>query len=134
MMARWMLIWILRLAGGAMLMALLFVFCPFEWMASLHKQIGLGELRYTPLLSYLIRTLSALYASMGAIIFFLSFDIDRYRPLIRFLGAISILGGLGVTALDAILRLPVLWTALEGPLTIVLGVFLIVLLSRPRPG
>ena len=127
MTARWMLIWMLRLTGGAMLTALAFVFCPFEWMASIHQRIGMGELAYTPLLSYLTRTLAAMYASMGVIVLFVSFDIDRYRPLIRCVGVLAILGGLGVTALDAGLRLPVFWTALEGPLTVLLGVVLLIL-------
>jgi len=132
-----MLLGVLRLAGGGMLLALLFVFCPFEWMAIIHQRIGMGELAYTPLLSYLIRTLAALYATIGAIALFVSLDVDRYRPLVRFLGIIAVLGGIGVTFLDALLRLPVFWTALEGPLTVLLGVVLIALtragVSRAAP-
>ncbi len=130
MSARHMLIWLLRMAGAAMLCALFFVFCPFEWMAAMHRRIGLGELAYTPLLSYLIRTLSALYAIVGAILLFASLDPGRYRPLIRFLGVLAVLGGAGVTALDAVLHLPLLWTIAEGPLTVLLGVALIVLAGR----
>lgn len=126
-----MLVWLLRVAGAAMLCALVFVFCPFDWMAAVHRRIGLGELAYTPLLSYLTRTLSALYAILGAILVFASFDPDRYGPLIRCLGILSVLGGAGVTILDAILHLPWFWTAAEGPLTIFLGVALIFLAGRP---
>lgn len=123
-----MLVWLLRAAGIAMLCALVFVFCPFEWMAAIHRRIGLGELAYTSLLSYLIRTLSALYAILGAILLFMSRDPDRYRPLIGFLGVLAVLGGVGVTILDAVLHLPLFWTVAEGPLTILLGVALIVLI------
>jgi cyanate permease len=101
-----MLIWLLRVAGIGMLSASLFMFCPFEWMAAVHRRIGMGELEYTPLLSYLIRTLSALYAILGSILVFASRDVERYHPLIRFLGIVAILGGVGVTILDAILHLP----------------------------
>jgi hypothetical protein len=125
-----MLIWLLRITGVAMLGALVFMFCPFEWMAAIHRRIGIGELAYTPLLSYLIRTLSALYAILGAILLFISFDIDRYGLLIRLFGILAILGGLGVTILDAILHLPLFWTAAEGPLTVVLGIALIVLVHK----
>lgn len=130
MTPRRMLVWLLRITGAVMLCALVFVFCPFEWMAGIHQRIGLGELGYTPLLSYLTRTLSALYATMGAILLFISLNPDRYRPLICFLGVLTLLGGVGVTILDAVLRLPLFWTASEGPLTILLGVALIVL-ARP---
>jgi hypothetical protein len=124
-----MLIWMLRITSGVMLTALVFVFCPFEWMAAIHRQMGLGELAYTPLMSYLTRTLSALYANLGAMILLVSFDIDRYRPVIRLIAALAILGGVGVTALDATLRLPVLWIALEGPPTAALGVIVFALVS-----
>jgi hypothetical protein len=130
MSARQMLVGLLRMAGGAMLVALVFVFCPFEWMAAIHRQIGLGELAHSPLLSYLIRSLSALYAILGAILLFLSFEIDRYRPLIQLLGGMAVLGGVGVTILDAILALPLFWTLAEGPLTLFLGVALIVLVRK----
>ncbi len=133
MTTRQMLIGLLRIAGLGMLGALAFVFCPFDWMATIHQRIGMGELAYTPLLSYLIRTLSALYAILGAILVFVSRDVERYRPLIHFLGMTSVLGGVGVTVLDAVLRLPLFWTVAEGPLTVALGVALILLARRvPR--
>ncbi|MGE5295249.1 MAG: hypothetical protein ACM3VT_10515 [Solirubrobacterales bacterium] len=130
MSARGMLICLLRMTGAALLCALVFVFCPFEWMAAIHRWIGLGELAYTPLLSYLTRTLSALYAFLGATTLFLSIEPDRYGPAIRFLGMLSTLGGVGVTVLDAVLHLPLFWTATEGPLTILLGVALVLLVQK----
>jgi hypothetical protein len=117
----------LRMTGGAMLCALVFVFCPFEWMAAIHRQLGLGQLQYTPLMSYLTRTLSALYASMGAMLLFISFDVRRYLPLIRVFGVLALAGGVGVTVLDAVVGLPLFWAASEGPLTVALGVVLVVL-------
>lgn len=130
MTARWMLVWVLRMGGAAMLCALVFVFCPFGWMQAIHERIGMGELAYSPLLSYLIRTLAALYASMGAVLLFVSRDVERYRDLIHFLAWISIIGGMGVTTLDAVLRLPLFWTATEGPFTVALGLVLIILVTR----
>lgn len=126
-MTKWALIGMLRITGGAMLCALVFVFCPFEWMAAIHGRLGLGQLQYTPLMSYLTRTLSALYASLGAMLLFISFDVRRYLPLIRVFGVLALAGGVGVTALDAVAGLPRFWTASEGPLTVALGVVLIVL-------
>jgi len=125
-----LLVWVLRMTGVTMLCALVFVFCPFGWMQAIHERIGMGELAYTPLLSYLIRTLAALYASTGAIALFISRDAARYRGLIRLLGWISTSGGAGVTILDAILRLPLFWTLTEGPFTIALGLILIILTAK----
>ena len=134
MTARWMLVWVLRIAGMAMLCALAFVFCPFGWMQAIHARIGMGELAYTPLLSYLIRTLAAMYASLGAIVLFVSRDVERHRDLIRFLAWISMIGGVGVTTLDAILRLPLFWTMTEGSFTVALGLVLIALVAEMPVG
>ncbi|HON91852.1 MAG TPA: hypothetical protein PLT20_02650 [Sedimentisphaerales bacterium] len=123
---------LLRLTAIVMLCALVFVFCPFEWMAAIHRWIGLGELVYTPLLSYLIRSVSALYAILGAIGMYISFDPDRYRPLVVLLGVAALLGGVGVTILDAVVRFPRFWTAAEGPSTVLLGVALLVLAHKIR--
>ena len=110
-----------------MLCALIFVLCPFEWMVAIHGRLGLGQLQYTPLISYLTRTLSAMYASMGVLLLFISFDVRRYLPLIRVLGVLALVGGVGVTVLDAVAGLPLFWTVSEGPLTVVLGVVLVAL-------
>jgi hypothetical protein len=128
---RWWLLPVLRVSGVGMLFALIFVFCPFSWMVAINAWLGMGqELVYTPVTSYLIRTLSGMYAIFGGLLLFISFDLPRYRELIRFLGAIAIAAGVGVTILDAILRLPIMWAALEGPMTITLGA-IILYLSRP---
>jgi hypothetical protein len=125
-----MLIWLLRGTGGVMLCALVFVFCPFEWMQAIHRRLGMGGLEYTPLMSYLARTLSAMYASFGAVLMFMSLDVDRHRPLIGLLGVIAVLGGVGVTILDARLDLPLWWAVTEGPLTVLLGLLLLALRRR----
>ncbi|HPC96931.1 MAG TPA: hypothetical protein PLU87_18450 [Sedimentisphaerales bacterium] len=130
--ARGLLTALLRVTGVVMLGGLVFVFCPFAWMQRIHAGIGLGELEYTALMSYLTRTLSAMYAVVGAILLFISLDIRRYLPLIRLLGIIALAGGVGVTVLDAMLHLPAFWTLLEGPLTIGLGVAVLMLSRNVR--
>jgi len=127
---RRLLVVLLRVTGLTMLCALVFVFCPFRWMAAIHQRLGIGQLNYSPLISYLTRTLSAMYASFGAVFVFTSFDIVRYLPLVRFVGAVTILGGAGVTILDAIIKLPIFWTVSEGPFTILLGLAMVLLASR----
>jgi len=127
---RRLLVVLLRVTGLTMLCAFVFVFCPFRWMAAIHQRLGIGQLNYSPLISYLTRTLSAMYASFGAVFVFTSFDIVRYLPLVRFVGAVTILGGAGVTILDAIIKLPIFWTVSEGPFTILLGLAMVLLASR----
>jgi len=129
---RWALVWLLRATGIVMLTALVFVFCPFSWMAKLASWAGVAEqLVYSPLMSYLTRTLSAMYAMMGAMLLFVSFDIDRYMPLVRLLAWLGLVGGAGVTFLDWLVAMPLFWTIGEGLGTVLLGVAM-VYLTRPQ--
>ena len=75
--SRGLLTALLRLTGVAMLGGLVFVFCPFAWMQRIHTGIGMGELEYTPLMSYLTRTLSAMYAVVGATLLSPQIDVPE---------------------------------------------------------
>lgn len=131
MSKRWWLGAVLRVSGAGMMFSLIFIFCPFSLMVRINGWLGMGqELLYTPVTSYLIRTLSGMYTIIGGIFVFVSYDLPRYRDMIRLLGTIAIAVGIGITILDAILHLPLMWTALEGPMTIALGA-IILYLSRP---
>lgn len=79
------LVWLLRLGGAVMLTALGAVVMPFDWMNSIHRQVGLGELPHVPIVGYLTRSISALYALHGALLVFMAVDVRRYLPVVRFL-------------------------------------------------
>jgi hypothetical protein len=123
---------LLRGTGVVMVVALVFVFCPKNWIDSIHQSLGVGPLPAVPIIEYLARTESALYAFLGLMLFFLSFDISRYQPLIRFMAWITIPFSIGVTILDAKLQLPLFWTATEGPFTLLLAALLL-FLTNSRP-
>lgn len=108
--------WLLRLSGGVELLALPFILFPLPWMMEVHeKLLGLGRMPVEPIVEYLARSLSALYAVHGAVLFFVSFDVNRYRPLIRFLGGLHLLLGATVVGIDWVSGLPWWWVLGEGP-------------------
>jgi hypothetical protein len=115
------LVWLLRLSAAILLLALLATVMPHAWMSAVHRQMGLGELPGMPIIGYLTRSLSAMYALHGALLLFLSFDVRRYLPLVRFLAAACVVFGLGMLALDVAVAMPLAWTLAEGPSVIVLG-------------
>jgi hypothetical protein len=80
------LVFLLRLVGVGALFALVAVFMPFSWMSGTHRWLGLGEMPTGPVVEYLARSLSAFYAVMGALCLVVSANLERYRPLVRFLG------------------------------------------------
>ena len=80
------LVILLRFVGVGALFALVAVVMPSSWMAAAHRWLGLGEMPTAPVVEYLARSLSAFYALVGALCLVLTTDLERYRPLVRFLG------------------------------------------------
>ena len=66
-------------------MAVLPILMPTEWMVYLHTQLQLGDLPIAPIVEYLTRSVSAVYAMHGVLLLFISFDLAKYRSLLRFL-------------------------------------------------
>lgn len=125
--------WLLRLIGGVELCAIPFLLFPFAWMNAVHdRAFGLGPLPDVPVVEYMARSLSALYAVHGAVVFRFSFDVPRFRPLIGFLGWLHLALGLVVFAADFAAGLPMWWVAGEGPGIAVGGVIVLVLSRQPR--
>jgi hypothetical protein len=124
------LVMLLRFVGVGALFALVAVFMPFSWMAATHRWLGLGERATGPVVEYLARDLSAFYAVMGALCLVLATDLERYRPLVRFLGVVVALMSVVFLGVDLSAGMPWWWTASEGPGGVVFGVLLFVL-ARP---
>jgi hypothetical protein len=115
----------LRITGAILLIALIPAVMPFFWMQEIHRWLGLGELPTEPIVGYLTRSLSLMYAALGALICFVSGDVRRFLPLVKFLAILSIVFGGGMIALDAAVGMPTYWIACEGPLIIPLGIVIL---------
>jgi hypothetical protein len=122
---------LLRFLGVTALFALVAVFLPLSWMADIHRWLGLGEMPTAPVVEYLARSLSAFYALIGALCLVVASDLERYRPLVRFLAVAFILMSLLLLGVDLAAGMPWWWCASEGPGGVVLGALLFVL-ARPE--
>ena len=112
---------LLRLAGVLLLTAVIPAVMPFAWMKDIHRLLGMGELPEGPIMDYLTRSLSLMYAMHGALVFFLSLDIRRFLPAVKFLAVLGIVFGVGMLVLDVMVGMPPSWIAGEGPFIVVLG-------------
>jgi hypothetical protein len=121
---------LLRIVGVAALFALVAVFMPLSWMVAAHRWLGLGEMPTAPVVEYLARSVSAFYAAVGALCLVVAADLDRYRPLARFLGAAFVLMSIVLLGVDLAAGMPWWWTASEGPGGIAFGA-LVFVLARP---
>ncbi len=124
------LVILLRISGVILLTALIPAVMPFVWMQEIHRWLGLGELPRGPIIGYLTRSLSLMYAAHGAMICFVSFNVRRFLPFVRFLAILSIGFGSGMIVLDVAVGMPVYWIIGEGPLVIPLGIAILLLARR----
>ncbi len=100
--------------GALDLLSLLAVVMPREWHDRAHTLAGLGALPESPIVIYLARSASALYAVYGALLLFLASDVIRHRPVIRFLAWAAQVHALILVGIDWSAGLPVWWLLAEG--------------------
>lgn len=121
---------LLRCEAVVLFSAAAAVVLPSSWMAAIHAWLGMGELPQVPLVEYLTRSVSALYALCGAVFWYLSKDVRRYADLIRFLAWLKLISGLSRIVLDAAVGLPLFWMVGEGPVVVGLSLATLYCLRR----
>ena len=126
------LVMLLRAAAILLLTAVIPAFMPSAWMNEIHRLLGMGELPEGPIMGYLTRSLSAMYAMHGALVFFVSLDVRRYLPVVTCLAVLGIVFGFGMVVLDVVVGMPLPWVLCEGPFIVVLGGMLLWLAGRVR--
>jgi hypothetical protein len=124
---------LLRALGTLDLLAFAAVLMPEDWMAAGHAWLGMGEFPRAPVVDYLARSASLMYAQHGAVFLFLSGDVRRYRPLIHVMAIIAIVSGAIMLAIDLLARIPLFWTVVEGPGYIVLASTVLLIQRRLAP-
>ena len=108
------LAWLLRAIGLLDLCALVAVLMPREWHGRAHEAAGLGAIPDAPIVLYLTRSASSLYALYGALLLFLSADVARHLAVIRFLALAAQMHTLALVAIDLNAGLPAWWIVSEG--------------------
>lgn len=133
MSAERVLVILLRTLAAVLLLALPCACFPYSWMDAVHEGLGMGRLPREPIVGYLARSLSAMYAVNGGLAWLLSCDVRRFAPVIRFEAVASILFGAGIYVVGALEGMPAYWVWAEGPLVVLLGVALLWLVARVVP-
>ena len=107
------LVWVLRSVGILDLCAIIAVFLPVAWMDASHQWTGLGPLPKGPVVDYLARSASALYALFGLLVLYVATDIRRYRRLIRIMTYGAMAHGCVVIGIDFHAGVPTWWMLAE---------------------
>lgn len=103
---------------------------PTDWMAAVHRSLGMGAFPYAPLTDYLVRSVAALYGFHGVLVLLVAGDPVRYQRIVLYLGIMDIVFGLMMLAIDVHAGMPIAWTVLEGPPLVGVGVLVIYLRKR----
>lgn len=109
------LVMVLRCIGCLDMSALVVVVMPREWMNLAAVAVGLDALPPDPIVGYLARSASAMYALHGITVVYVSFDVFRYWRLIRFLAIVALFHGVVMLGIDIAEGMPCWWQCLEGP-------------------
>jgi hypothetical protein len=125
-------IFLLRLSGVVTLCAFGAIFLPTEWMVRTHALLGLGDFPAVPVVDYLTRSVAALYAFHGGMVLYISTDVRRFRDLVGYFGAATIVFATVLFFVGLHAGLPLYWLLGEGPPVAALGL-LIALLYRKIP-
>jgi hypothetical protein len=124
---------LLRIGGTLLCSAVCAVFLPRDVMVATNAWLGLAPLPDLPLVDYLARSTSALYALHGAVLLLASTDPVRYRELILLQGGTTLAFGLALIGIDWNAGMPRWWTWAEGPSVALIGGALLALGARlPR--
>jgi hypothetical protein len=124
------LVLVLRAGSVLMLCAIPPIFFPMSWMAAIHGRLGLGEFPSGPLVEYLARSASALYAVYGALLWMVSTDTRRFGPLLSFGIRCGVVFGFAMLGIDIKSGMPAHWTLSEGPFIIVFSLLLLFLKKK----
>lgn len=121
---------VLRVLGAVDLCALVAVLMPQAVMQQISLAIGAGDLPREPIVGYLARTASLMYALHGLVVLYVSGDVGRYAGLIRWLARLSVVHGLALICIDWLEGLPVWWQLVEGPVYALAGLTVLGLLRQ----
>lgn len=105
---------LLAVLGCGLMVATVPIFFPVNLMATIHGWLGLGEFPDQPITIYLARSTSLLYAIHGLLMVIVSFDLNRYWPLVPVFGWLHVVIGLLMLGIDLTTPMPWYWTAAEG--------------------
>lgn len=112
---------ILKLVGYSALCAFGAAVMPAAWIETLSKLLGIDPFPDSPLTFYLARNLSLMYGFVGAFLVMIASNLDRYRPLVRWMTLATIVFGILQLCVNAMAGLPAWWTLGESLSTIAGG-------------
>ena len=124
------LAWLLRLEAFTLLFALPAALLPTAWMDAIGRSLGLEELPRAPLVEYLTRSLSLMYAGWAPVLWVLASDLKRYLPLLWVYSWMALAFAPAILTIDLVAGMPAGWVVGEAVTVTALAVAGLVLVWR----
>jgi hypothetical protein len=118
------LILLLRLIALVTFLAFAAAVMPSDWIRETSEFLGFDPFPESPLTFYLARHLSLLYGFVGVLLWITASDFNRYRPLVRKLGVLTVIFGVLQWIIDVMSGLAGWWAFGESLSTIAGGALL----------
>ncbi|MEZ6096658.1 MAG: hypothetical protein R3C03_20915 [Pirellulaceae bacterium] len=106
---------LLVLLGVVLASATIPMIFPVSWMAEIHRSLGLGEFPTDPIVVYLARSTSMLYAFHGCILIYCGLNLMTTRGLVPLIVILHLFSGVFLIWTDVNSPLPWFWILGEGP-------------------
>lgn len=119
------LIMFLRLVGIVSLLAFAAAVMPAKWIVEIAEELGFDPFPDSPLTFYLARNLSLMYGFVGVLLLVVAADLERYRPLVRWLAIGTIMFGVMQWVVNGMSGLPAWWTLGESSWTVLGGLLML---------
>ena len=120
---------LLRLGAVVEMLAFPWVIAPRVWMEASHTWLGMGEMPVGTVVDFTIRQSAFFYGMHGVLLWRLSKDVIRYRPLVRLVGWTFLLFGPVFFLIDFATGTPLWWTLCDPIVTGSFG-FLLLLMDQ----
>ncbi len=121
---------ILRIMAVVALPSLPAVFAPQLTVEKLSSLLGFGQPPNAPLLFYMAAGGSFVYLALSAMLWIISCDVVRYRPLVVFTGVVCVIGGPAFWWIDVRVGMPCWWVTMDA-LSCFLGGLALLWASKP---
>lgn len=107
---------------------------PLAWIDAWHAWVGLGVMPHAPMLLYVVRGGAFVQGAIGVLVWLMSTDVVRYRPMIIATALIYLVSGPAFYFIDSVAHMPAFWCALDSVSCLVIGSILLALCLRTPRG
>jgi hypothetical protein len=123
----------LRIVAIVQMLTFSVVLMPVAWIAAWHVWLGMGVMPDDPVLRYIIRGASFVQGGLGVLVWVISTDVIRYRPLVITIAAICLFAAPAFYFIDATAGMPRSWCIFDFSYCLLAGGVLLALCPSSSP-